>query len=99
MSTRQKATSSHIADDEILALVQDETPGINPESSFQRKDEYVRLNKALEALPFNEKQVLTMRYYNEMKLEDIAAAMDISRSSVKRYIASGQEKLRVIMKG
>ena len=29
--------------------------------------------------------------------EEIAAAMDISRSSVKRYIASGQDKLRVQM--
>ena len=29
-----------------------------------------------------------MRYYNDMKLEEIAAAMKISRSSVKRYIAA-----------
>ena len=35
-----------------------------------------------------------MRYYNDMKLEEIAAAMEISRSSVKRYIASGQEHLK-----
>ena len=40
-----------------------------------------------------ERQVLIMRYYNDMKLEEIAAAMEISRSSVKRYIASGQEHL------
>lgn len=99
MSTRQKATSSHIADDEILSIIQDENPGTNPESTFQKKDEYVRLNQALDSLPFNEKQVIRMRYYNEMKLEDIAAAMDISRSSVKRYIASGQEKLRTLMNG
>ena len=40
-----------------------------------------------------------MRFNNDMKLEDIAAAMDISRSSVKRYIASGEEKLKNILKG
>lgn len=39
-----------------------------------------------------------MRYYNDMKLEEIAAAMEISRSSVKRYIASGQEHLKESMK-
>ena len=33
------------------------------------------------------------------KLEEIAAAMEISRSSVKRYIASGQEHLKESMKG
>ena len=46
-----------------------------------------------------ERQVLIMRYYNDMKLEEIAAAMEISRSSVKRYIASGQEHLKESMKG
>ena len=61
--------------------------------------EYSRLTEALEQLPFNEKQVLIMRYYNDMKLEEIAAAMEISRSSVKRYIASGQEHLKESMKG
>jgi len=40
-----------------------------------------------------------MRYYNNMKLEEIAAAMEISRSSVKRYIASGQEQLKASMRG
>ena len=44
-------------------------------------------------------KVLIMRYYNDMKLEEIAAAMEISRSSVKRYIASGQEHLKESMKG
>ena len=51
--------------------------------------------------PQNDCQVLSqeMRYYNDMKLEEIAAAMEISRSSVKRYIASGQEHLKESMKG
>ena len=63
------------------------------------QNDYSRLTEALEQLPFNEKQVLIMRYYNDMKLEEIAAAMEISRSSVKRYIASGQEHLKESMKG
>lgn len=89
---------NHVIDNEILEIIQDEHPEANPESHLQKKDEYKRLTEALESLPFHEKQVLTMRYYNNMKLEDIAAAMDISRSSVKRYIASGQEHLKLIMK-
>lgn len=99
MSRKLKLITNHFSDPEMLDIVQDEHPGANPESCFQEKDEHNRLNQALDTLPFNEKQVLIMRYFNEMKLEDIAAAMDISRSSVKRYIASGQDKLRKIMKG
>ena len=34
-----------------------------------------------------------MRFYNEMKLEDIAAALNCSRSTVKRYINSGKKAI------
>ncbi len=98
MSIKQKNTSNQVTDTEILHIIQDEHLGSNPESNYEKKDESQRLKEALDTLPFNEKQVLIMRYYNEMKLEEIAAAMDISRSSVKRYIASGQDKLRKLMK-
>ena len=86
------------ADPEILEFIQDYHPLSNPEAHYQQKDEYTRLHTAMDSLPFQEKLVLTMRYYNNMKLEDIADAMDISRSTVKRYIASGQEHLRNLLK-
>lgn len=89
---------NHVFDPEILDIIEDNHPEADPESHMQKKDECKRLTEALESLPFHEKQVLTMRYYNNMKLEEIADAMDISRSSVKRYIASGQEHLKFIMK-
>ena len=98
MSCRLKSHPSQAMDDELKELLQDDKPGADPEHHCQQKDEFSRLNQALDTLPFNEKQVLTMRYFNEMKLEEIASAMEISRSSVKRYIASGQEKLRLLMK-
>lgn len=86
-------------DPEILEIVKDDNPFSNPESQMQNKDEYRRLYNALSCIPFQEKQVLVMRFFNDMKLEEIAAAMDISRSSVKRYIASGEENLKKLMKG
>ncbi len=99
ISNKLKTNLHHILDSEMLELLQDENPCINPESTYQKKDENKRLNQALDSLPFHEKQVLIMRYFNEMKLEEIADAMSISRSSVKRYIASGQKKLKKLMKG
>jgi predicted transcriptional regulator len=33
-----------------------------------------------------------------MKIDDIAKLMDISRSSVKRYLKSGQDKLSKLIK-
>ncbi len=93
----QRLSNKQVSDPKILEIIQDENIGSNPEANYQQKDENARLTQALDLLPFHEKQVLVMRYYNNMKLEEIASAMDISRSSVKRYIASGQKRLKQIM--
>lgn len=99
ISTKNKGNSSPSTDPEILEAVVDDSPGLNPEEHYQQKDEHKRLREALDSLPFQEKQVIIMRFYNDMKLEEIADACGISRSSVKRYLASGQAALQKRMKG
>lgn len=83
---------------EILSLASDVHIGHNPEANSQAKDENKRLHDAIASLPFHEHQVIIMRYYRDMKLDDIATALEVSRSSVKRYLASGQKKLSELMK-
>jgi RNA polymerase sigma factor (sigma-70 family) len=85
-------------DEEVLDLVQDTHIDSNPEAHVFQNDEKRRLNEAVEKLPFNERQVIIMRFYNNMKLDDIADALAISKSSVKRYLASGQENLQNFMR-
>ena len=48
-------------------------------------------------LPFTESQVIFLKYYQNMKLEDIAKMLDISRSSVKRYLVSGRRRLKQLI--
>lgn len=84
---------------ELLELIQDEHPGSNPETLVLYSNEIQRLRQAMEELPFHERSVLVMRFYNDMKLEEIANAMDLSRSTVKRYIASGKNRLARKLKG
>lgn len=98
-SRKNKDTASPDTSPELLESVMDENPGFNPEERYQQEDERERLRKALDSLPFREKQVIVMRFYNNMKLEDIADACGISRSSVKRYLASGEAALKEKMKG
>lgn len=65
----------------------------SPEDSILRVDleEYI-MNQVLK-LPFTESQVILLKYYQNMKLDEIANLMDISKSSVKRYLKSGQDRL------
>ena len=58
------------------------------------KDEYDRLRNAIEELPSHEKQVIVLRYFNNMKIDDIVDTLQISKSTVKRYISSGLSTLK-----
>lgn len=44
-------------------------------------------------LPFTESQVIILRFYRNLKHDEIAKLMDISKSTVKRYLKSGKEHL------
>jgi len=89
----------NISDPELLELVRDERPHFDPEAWALHLDEVSRLRRALDGLPFQERAVLAMRYYNDMKLEEIASTMELSRSTIKRYIASGKKRLARKLKG
>lgn len=65
----------------------------SPEERALVADQQERLLKEIMALPFSESQAILLRYFRNMKLEEIADMMQISRSSVKRYLESGRNKL------
>ena len=71
---------------------------INPEDLVVRIDskEYI-MNQILK-LPFTESQVVILKYYQELKVGEIARLMDISRSSVNRYLSSGKTHLEKILR-
>lgn len=94
MCKKNSESYGNVTDPELLDIVKDEKIDTNPEAHTEQEDEYTRLRTAIENLPPNERQVIVLRYFNDMKIDDIASTMDISKSSVKRYLASGQNTLR-----
>lgn len=63
----------------------------NPEDMVVQVDsrEYI-MNQILK-LPFTEAQVIILRFYRSLKYNEIADLLEISQSSVKRYLRSGRE--------
>lgn len=70
----------------------------DPELQVIKVDEQEYLLKQILKLPFSESQVITLKYINNMTLFDIADLLGISRSSVKRYLASGKNRLARLLK-
>lgn len=89
----------HASDVTLSDILSDENPDYNPENQYEISYEKAELENAVSSLPFHEYQVIVMRYYNDMKLEEIAAALNCSRSSVKRWLASGIKKLSELLGG
>ena len=44
-------------------------------------------------LPLTESQAILMKYYQELTNDEIAEILNVSRSTVKRYLKSGRERL------
>lgn len=68
-----------------------------PEDSVVLVDSRRYLINQILNLPFTESQVILLKYYRNMKLEEIAQLMDISRTSVKHYLKAGRERLAKVL--
>jgi len=93
MNKKQQRFNSEMTEDAQLTMSTVATPHGQPEDTVVSADEKEYVMQQVLALPFSESQVVFLHYFRNMKLEDIAYIMDISRSSVKRYLASGKARL------
>ena len=87
-----------------LTSFDEDTPESNipaastPEKEVIEVDSRQYLMNQVLNLPFSESQVIIMKYYQGRQLDEIAELMDMSRSTVKRYLRSGKERLARILK-
>lgn len=98
MSKKVNSSYGDITEPELLELVRDDRNSSNPEINAQQKAEVDSLRQAIDALPAHEKQCIILRYYNNMKIEDIVNMLGYSKSSVKRYLNSAKDHLALTLK-
>lgn len=72
-------------------------PGPGPEEQWLVGEESRMLERALNNLPENYKQVLYLRYKQDLSYEEIAQVLNIPISRVKTHLHRGKERLRAEM--
>lgn len=77
---------------EISTEVLPEVAGIDPEPSGLQL-----LSAALRALPARQRAVLVLRFFDDLSVEQTAAALDCSPGTVKSQTARGLAKLRRLL--
>ena len=65
----------------------------NPAQEVEERIQQAELMSQVLSLHPNEAQAIIMKYYNDMSLDEIADAMNCSRSTVKRRLAKGRREL------
>jgi len=58
----------------------------------------VDLSAQLARLAPRERACVVLRYYDDLKVDDIAAQLEISPGAVKRYLSDGLAKLAIAVK-
>lgn len=82
-------------DMDVLNNQHDTNPSSNPDDRYAALEQSSEIYSALSTLPDEHRAAFLMRYYDNMKVREIAVALDCSESSVKRYINVAIEKLRI----
>ncbi len=75
-----------------LQYVPDEQPSRAP-----AVDERLDLHEELRKLTPRERACLVLRYYDDLKVDDIADALGISSGAVKRYLSDGLGKMAIAL--
>ena len=96
---QQNNTGSQLIGEEALINREATGPNASPENEVITIDSREYLLHQVMNLPFTESQVILLRYYRNMKIDEIARLMEISRSTVKRYMNSGISRLRKTIDG
>ena len=68
-----------------------------PEEGYEDNYENFDLRKALDSLPERDKAVVELRYFEDLKLEEIAEILKENVSTVKSRLYRSMEKLRLKM--
>lgn len=73
----------------------DFAPG--PEDMAEKADYNAYLRRTIDELPASESIVLKLMYYDNMTIDEIVSLTGMSRSTVKRRLNSGRDRLKSIL--
>jgi RNA polymerase sigma factor (sigma-70 family) len=81
-------------DNEEMELQEDTAVAHNPDEYYLELESRSELQQALSALPEVLRAVFLFRFYNEMKISEIADIMELSDRTVNRYIKAAVAQLK-----
>jgi RNA polymerase sigma-70 factor (ECF subfamily) len=96
--TREENPGAALSDESALALAERlSAPGPSPSSRLLREELSRRVRDALDRLAGNDREVLVMRYLEQLSTREIAAILGLSEGAVKVRHLRALERLRGLL--
>lgn len=92
---KQKAQRNKISVEELNSKIMD---NLSAESYFDGDEIQIKLHKAIALLPTKQQLVFKMKYFEELKYEEIASILDISVGALKASYHHATKKIEAYMK-
>jgi len=77
-----------------LFLLDEADPSATPDRSLEATQEQRKLARVLRALPAQQSTAFTLRYLTGLSLDEVAAAMEIGRGTVRTHLYRALCELR-----
>lgn len=90
-AAKKRAPGKLVSGHKVLSNVLSSATG--PSTACARSEEHERLATQLDALDASEREALLLRYFHELTLDEVAAAMSRSKSAVRRLLSRGVVRL------
>ncbi len=90
VSLRHHATTSRELDVEI-------DPATDVSDRLAREDDHVRVIEAVRSLAVRQRDCVTLRYFEEYSIEQIALTLGLSNNSVKTHLQRGMQNLERLL--
>ncbi len=73
-------------------------PGDNPSAGLHRQEQRDRVRAALEAMPEQDREVLVLRYLEELSARDVGAVLGVTEGAAKKRALRALTRLRQLLK-
>jgi RNA polymerase sigma-70 factor (ECF subfamily) len=88
-ATRRRGATAKLPDE-----VRADDAKVNPERQFMNAENATALRAAVDRLPADQREVVTLRFFNDMPIEQIAAVTHAPIGTVKSRLHRALERLR-----
>jgi RNA polymerase sigma-70 factor (ECF subfamily) len=96
--TREEAPQPALPDASALELAARLAPvAARPSEAAQREEVMTRVRAALEALPARDREVLVLRYLEQLTAREVAAVLGLTEAAVKSRALRAMQRLRALL--